>query len=225
MSIEVVLFVIVGAISVVAAVMMLLSENAVHSALFLILNFICVAFLYVMLDASFLALVQVAVYAGAIMVLFLFVIMLLGAEKVTTDARRFKWMPWVALVLSLIFLITVSVALISGKIDDQEVPEPNPLVRFIHVAPDTEHPLDILLDFRPIATELHFAARDEGAAYITEFTEVEPDTYDVTIHPTGTGPIYIASMRLTLEAGKVYTFELFGEGNKLDRYIPQVVAI
>ena len=78
---EVSLFILVGAIAVVAAVMMLLSENAVHSALFLILNMGCIAFFFLMLNAPFLAMVQITVYAGAIMVLFLFVIMLLGAEK------------------------------------------------------------------------------------------------------------------------------------------------
>ncbi|MGV2437862.1 MAG UNVERIFIED_CONTAM: NADH-quinone oxidoreductase subunit J [Anaerolineae bacterium] len=77
---EVYLFVAVGTIAVIAAMMMLISENAVHSALFLILNFACVAFMYLMLDAPFLAMVQIAVYAGAIMVLFLFVIMLLGQK-------------------------------------------------------------------------------------------------------------------------------------------------
>ncbi len=75
---ELTLFVIVGAVAVVSAAMMLISENAVHSALFLILNFACIAFFFLMLNAPFLAMVQITVYAGAIMVLFLFVIMLSG---------------------------------------------------------------------------------------------------------------------------------------------------
>ena len=57
-------------VAVFSAAMMLLEEKAVHSALFLILNFLCVAVLYIMLDAPFLAMIQIAVYAGAIMVLF-----------------------------------------------------------------------------------------------------------------------------------------------------------
>ncbi len=65
--------------------MMLISENAIHSALFLILNFACIAFFFLMLNAPFLAMVQITVYAGAIMVLFLFVIMLLGAERVLPE--------------------------------------------------------------------------------------------------------------------------------------------
>ena len=70
---ELVIFLIVGAVAIFSAVMMLVSENAVHSALFLILNFACVAFFYLMLEAAFLAMIQIAVYAGAIMVLFMFV--------------------------------------------------------------------------------------------------------------------------------------------------------
>ena len=59
--VEVYLFIIVGAVAIIAAAMMLLSENAVHSAMFLILNFACVAFMYLMLDAPFLAIVHIGV--------------------------------------------------------------------------------------------------------------------------------------------------------------------
>jgi NADH-quinone oxidoreductase subunit J len=60
--------------------MMILKRNPVHSALCLVVVFVCLALLYVLLGAEFLAAVQVIVYAGAIMVLFLFVIMLLNLE-------------------------------------------------------------------------------------------------------------------------------------------------
>jgi len=60
---------------------MLLSRNAIYSALFLVLNFTTVAVFYLLLGAPFIAMSQITVYAGAIMVLFLFVIMLLGAEE------------------------------------------------------------------------------------------------------------------------------------------------
>jgi NADH-quinone oxidoreductase subunit J len=59
---------------------LLVSRNAVYAALFLVLNFASVAVYYLMLGAPFIALVQVTVYAGAIMVLFLFVIMLLNLD-------------------------------------------------------------------------------------------------------------------------------------------------
>jgi len=63
-----------------SAIGMLISRNAVYAALFLVLNFMAVGLLYLILGAPFIALVQVTVYAGSIMVLFMFVIMLLGAE-------------------------------------------------------------------------------------------------------------------------------------------------
>lgn len=76
-----ILFLFLAAIAIAAALGMVLSPNAVHSALFLILNLGAVAVLYIVLNAPFIAMVQITVYAGAIMVLFLFVIMLLGAER------------------------------------------------------------------------------------------------------------------------------------------------
>ncbi len=73
----------VALVVIATAVAMLLSRNAVHSALFLVLNFASVAALYMILGAPFIALAQVTVYAGAIMILFLFVVMLLGAERLS----------------------------------------------------------------------------------------------------------------------------------------------
>ena len=69
------LIILVGAVGVVA------SRNPVHSALFLVQTLFGVAVLFVLQDAHFLAAVQVIVYAGAIVILFLFVIMLLGVDR------------------------------------------------------------------------------------------------------------------------------------------------
>ena len=67
------------------------------SALYLVLNFITVAIFYLALNAPFIAMVQITVYAGAIVVLFLFVIMLLGAERLRSVAemciRDRSWAP------------------------------------------------------------------------------------------------------------------------------------
>src|SRR5882672_10387284 len=108
---ELVLFGLVGLFAVGFAIAMLLSDNAVHSALFLIGTMGCVAFLFLLLNAPFLAMIQITVYTGAIMVLFLFVIMLLGAERLhdaeaTPGARRFGWYSRfaVALVISLLLV-------------------------------------------------------------------------------------------------------------------------
>jgi NADH-quinone oxidoreductase subunit J len=81
------LFMILAAVLVVSALVVIFNRNVVHSALALLVNFCVLAVLYFMLNAQFLAIVQVLVYAGAIVVLFLFVVMLLGAElgeQVTT---------------------------------------------------------------------------------------------------------------------------------------------
>ena len=68
---------------VVTAVGMILNRNAVYSALLLAINFVSVAVIYLVLGAPFIALVQITVYAGSIMILFLFIIMLLGAERLS----------------------------------------------------------------------------------------------------------------------------------------------
>ncbi len=81
MNLTLILFYILAVTAVATAIGLLLSRSAVYAALFLVLNFATVAVYYLLLGAPFIAMVQVTVYAGAIMVLFLFVIMLLGAEK------------------------------------------------------------------------------------------------------------------------------------------------
>jgi len=78
MTFEQGVFYFLAGITVFSAVMMLLQRNPVNSALYLILNFFCLGGLYLTLNAQFIALVHILVYAGAIMVLFLFVIMLLN---------------------------------------------------------------------------------------------------------------------------------------------------
>ena len=90
-----ILFFILAFVAVASAIGMLTSENAVHAALFLVINFITIAVFFLGLNAPFLGMVQVTLYAGAIMVLFVFVIMLLGAEHVPLtsglQAGRFHW--------------------------------------------------------------------------------------------------------------------------------------
>jgi NADH-quinone oxidoreductase subunit J len=77
MTLELILFILFSLVAAVSAVLMITRSNPVISALFLILNFAGLAGLYLLLNAQFIAVAQVIVYAGAIMVLFLFVIMLL----------------------------------------------------------------------------------------------------------------------------------------------------
>ena len=80
---------------------MVLSRNAVHSALFLIVNFFCLAVFFLVLGSPFLFAVQIIVYAGAIMVLFLFVIMLLGVDSRESVVERLKAQRSLAVILAI----------------------------------------------------------------------------------------------------------------------------
>jgi NADH-quinone oxidoreductase subunit J len=103
MNLTLILFIVLAVVAVASAAGLLISRNAVYAALYLVLNFACVAVFYLLLGAPFIALAQVTVYAGAIMVLFLFVIMLLGAEKLP----RGQVLPWqrpMAIVLAAVLL-------------------------------------------------------------------------------------------------------------------------
>jgi NADH-quinone oxidoreductase subunit J len=110
MTLPIITFLVLALVAVAAAVGMLLSRNAVYAALFLVLNFVSVAILYLTLGAPFIAMAQVTVYAGAIMVLFLFVIMLLGAEKLSTK-ETVVWQRPLAILLGVILLIESGYAL------------------------------------------------------------------------------------------------------------------
>jgi NADH-quinone oxidoreductase subunit J len=112
MTVDVILFSILALISVISAVSMLFSRNAVYSALFLIINFGTIASFYLMLGAPFLAMAQVTVYAGAIMVLFLFVIMLLGAEQLR-HSQSIGWQQPMAIILGAVLLIEAAVIVLS----------------------------------------------------------------------------------------------------------------
>jgi NADH-quinone oxidoreductase subunit J len=108
-------FGLLGAIAIVAALGMLLSSNAVHAALYLIVDFACIALMYLGLNAPFLAMVQITVYAGAIMVLFLFVIMLLGAEKVPLGSTL-RWQRPLAIILALALVGVTAFVLFNPQI-------------------------------------------------------------------------------------------------------------
>jgi NADH-quinone oxidoreductase subunit J len=102
MSVEVILFLLFALTAILSAAGLLLSRHAVYAALYLVLNFGAVAVFYLMLGSPFIALSQVTVYGGAIMILFLFVIMLLGAEQIPAE---FKWrnvLPAAGLGLALV---------------------------------------------------------------------------------------------------------------------------
>jgi NADH-quinone oxidoreductase subunit J len=97
------LFIAVGVIAVAGALLMVLQRHPVYSALYLVVTMGCIGVFYVMLDSPLLAAVQVAVYAGAVMVLFLFVIMYLQLEREASAAygRFFQLCMGIVLPLAL----------------------------------------------------------------------------------------------------------------------------
>ncbi len=98
---DLIVFWVFAPIAVAAAIGMVLSRNAVHSALFLIVNFFCLAVFFLVLGSPFLFAVQIIVYAGAIMVLFLFVIMLLGVDARESVIERLKAQRSIAALLAI----------------------------------------------------------------------------------------------------------------------------
>lgn len=84
------IFIIMGLITIVCAVCVVFQKNPIYSAIFLIQTMVSLAVLYVLLHAPFIAAIQVMVYAGAIMVLFVFVIMLLNLSKRDVEGRKDK---------------------------------------------------------------------------------------------------------------------------------------
>jgi NADH-quinone oxidoreductase subunit J len=104
MTPQFILFLILALVAIASALGMLISRSAIYSALFLVLNFATVAVFFLLLNAPFIAVSQVSVYAGAIMILFLFVIMLLGAEQ-TGRTQTLRWQRPLAITLAVVLLL------------------------------------------------------------------------------------------------------------------------
>ncbi len=104
---ETVLFVVLAIFAVVTAFLVIVQRNPVASAIFLILTFFSLAGIYLLLHAEFIAAIQVLVYAGAIMVLFLFVIMLLNLEKETRIVTRNRLLKGVGILLGVALLVQI----------------------------------------------------------------------------------------------------------------------
>ena len=108
-----------------ASIRVVLGRNAIHSALWLVLVFFCFGGLYLLLHAEFLAAVQVIVYAGAIMVLFLFVIMLLRVDRPEDSFSRQRIQKIIGIVLTIAMVlgigITVYLTTLPGQRGSQSV--------------------------------------------------------------------------------------------------------
>ncbi|MBX2999282.1 MAG: NADH-quinone oxidoreductase subunit J [Caldilineaceae bacterium] len=112
MTLPLIFFLLVGAVCLAAAVGVVLSRQPVHSALFLLANFATLAVLYVMLEAQFLAAAQVIVYAGGIVILILFVIMLIGGDTNDFSASQRTWSRYAGILLGVIMLGSLGYAVL-----------------------------------------------------------------------------------------------------------------
>ena len=98
-------FIVIGTLAVAASILVVAMRNPVHSALFLLLTFLCVAVLFVIKAAEFVAAVQVLVYAGGVMVLFLFVVMLINYRHLPEERVLSKvWLGGLGVGLALFVL-------------------------------------------------------------------------------------------------------------------------
>ena len=223
MSFELVLFFGLAILAVVFAALMLLSKNAVHSAMYLIGNFGCVAVLYLLLNAPFIGMVQIAVYAGAIMVLFLFVIMLLGAEQTTDTSRRFRWLTGAATVLAgSLFMAIVSPLVIGGV----NLPRPAPAdatLRLIHAGGVPNNTaVNVTLSGGTLAEPLIV----ENASFgdVTDFYTVGAGTYNVLVQGVD-GSAIMPPAQVTVNAGEKLSAVVYGELNLDAGTFPQIVTI
>ncbi len=112
-------FFVLAVASVASALGVILFKNAVNSALSLILTLIFLALFYLQLGAMFIAIVQILIYAGAIMVLFLFVVTMLASEADDTELHdRIPWQRWIAAILGLVLVGALSYLLFTGTTID-----------------------------------------------------------------------------------------------------------
>ena len=123
MTLDLALFLLLALIAIATALGMLFSQNAVYSALFLVLNFVTVAVFYLLLGAPFIAMSQVTVYAGAIMVLFLFVIMLLGADALP-KAKVLPWQRPLAITLAVVLVVEATYLLVTRARPEGQILHP-----------------------------------------------------------------------------------------------------
>ena len=130
------IFYIFAALSVFGALGVLLLKNPIHCALSLVGTFFCLGSIYVMLNAEFVAVIQVLIYAGAIMVLFLFVLMLLSSKDTDMPSRKLTIGNILACLLSLGIFFQISI-LFTG----------NELI----LGPKGEYPIEVVEEIGSIA--------------------------------------------------------------------------
>ncbi|MEY3194060.1 MAG: hypothetical protein RIQ78_156 [Bacteroidota bacterium] len=119
------IFLTLASITVITALLMVFSKNPVHSVLYLILTFFAIAGQYVLLNAQFLAVVHIIVYAGAIMVLFLFVLMLLNLNEDSEPQKSSLWKIGAGITSGLLLVTLVGALKGSIQLDLPETGNPS----------------------------------------------------------------------------------------------------
>jgi NADH-quinone oxidoreductase subunit J len=115
MGVTQILFWFLSVLALFSALMMVTSKNPVYSVLWLILVFFAISGHYILLNAQFLAIVNIIVYAGAIMVLFLFVIMLMNLNR-ATEPQKNKWIKMAGAVAGGCLLLVLVAALKDSEV-------------------------------------------------------------------------------------------------------------
>src|ERR1700753_118346 len=115
-----VLFYFLSAMALGSAIMVVISRNPVHSVLWLIVTFFAISGHYIMMNAQFLGIVNLIVYAGAIMVLFLFVIMLMNLNA-ATEPKKNKWLRMSGIVAGGCLLLVLVAALKDAEVKNSMV--------------------------------------------------------------------------------------------------------
>jgi NADH-quinone oxidoreductase subunit J len=133
-------FLVIGSIAVGASILVVAMRNPVHSALFLLLTFLCVAVLFVLKSAEFVAAVQVLVYAGGVMVLFLFVVMLINHR--TLPEEKVLSPLWLGGFLVGIGVFALLFAIVRGGAYPDPVLDPEKKLNTVTETYITEHPTD-----------------------------------------------------------------------------------
>ena len=133
-------FLVVGTLAVASSILVVAMRNPVHSALFLLLTFLCVAILFVIKSAEFVAAVQVLVYAGGIMVLFLFVVMLINHR--TLPEERVLSSLWAGGLLVGLGLMAMFFTLVRTGAYHDEVPDAAKRLSTVRETYLAEHPTD-----------------------------------------------------------------------------------
>jgi NADH-quinone oxidoreductase subunit J len=118
MGITQILFWTLSVIALFSALMVVISRNPVYSVLWLVVTFFALSGHYILLNAQFLAIVNIIVYAGAIMVLFLFVIMLMNLNR-STEPRKNRWLKLAGTIAGGCLLLVLIAALRNTDLKNQ----------------------------------------------------------------------------------------------------------